>query len=97
MDWIVRQAEGHQASMERATEWINNRTFELLKEEFNPSDIENVIETLQDTSDERWATIKEYCDNRDFEKFGKALWCLVFDYMEQGAEHRAEMEYSKGP
>ena len=96
MDWITRQTEAHEASKEMATEWINDRTFELLKEEYNPAQIENLIEVLQDTTDEKWATIKEYLENRDFEKFGRALWCLAFDYMEQVAEHRAEMEYARG-
>ena len=96
MDWIVRQAEANEASKEQATEWINERTFELLKEDaYNPSNLKNFVEAIDEASDEKRAQLREYLENRDFEKFGRAAWCIAFDYMEAHAEHHAEMEYSR--
>ena len=78
MDWIVRQAEANEASKEQATEWINERTFELLKEDaYNPSNLKNFVEAIDEASDEKRAQLREYLENRDFD------YTIVKDILEE--------------
>lgn len=95
MDWIVRQAEANEMSNEQAMNWIQERASELMKDQYSPYDLFNLTEAIDQADTETREKLKEYMQQRDFEKFGRAMWAVAFDYMENFAISQAEMEYSR--
>lgn len=54
---------------------------------FDPMDLDNFQEYLQDATAsvqgfEKWQNLREYADRGEWEKFGRAIYYLVHDHIE---------------
>jgi hypothetical protein len=73
---------------------IDERTWELMKKgaEYDPNDASRVAEALGDLDAERANALQAMIDTGDYEKIGRKVMMLAFDYMERFAKDAAENE-----
>jgi hypothetical protein len=73
---------------------IEERTWELMKAgaEYDPNDASRVAEALGDLDKERADALQAMIDTGDYEKIGRKVMMLTFDYMEKFAKDAAENE-----
>ena len=73
---------------------IDERTWELMKKgaEYDPNDASRVAEALGDLDAERADALQAMIDIGDYEKIGRKVMMLAFDYMERFAKDAAERE-----
>ena len=73
---------------------IDERTWELMKKgaEYDPNDASRVAEALGDLDAERADALQAMIDTGDYEKIGRKVMMLAFDYMERFAKDAAERE-----
>jgi hypothetical protein len=73
---------------------IDERTWELMKKgaEYDPNDASRVAEALGDLDAERADALQAMIDTGDYEKIGRKVMMLAFDYMERFAKDAAESE-----
>jgi hypothetical protein len=73
---------------------IDERTWQLMKAgaEYDPNDASRVAEALGDLDAERADALQAMIDTGDYEKIGRKIMMLTFDYMEKFAKDAAENE-----
>jgi hypothetical protein len=73
---------------------IDERTWQLMKAgaEYDPNDASRVAEALGDLDAERADALQAMIDTKDYEKIGRKIMMLTFDYMEKFAKDAAENE-----
>jgi hypothetical protein len=73
---------------------IDERTWQLMKAgaEYDPNDASRVAEALGDLDAERADALQAMIDTGDYEKIGRKIMMLTFDYMERFAKDAAENE-----
>ena len=72
---------------------IEHRTYELMKtKEFNSYDASNIAEALSELDRNSAESLQEILDTRDFEKIGRKIWAMTYEYLEQHAKTKAENE-----
>ena len=73
---------------------IDERTWQLMKAgaEYDPNDASRVAEALGDLDAERAEALQAMIDTGDYEKIGRKIMMLTFDYMEKFAKDAAENE-----
>lgn len=79
--------------------YIEDRACQLLNTEaYDPTDPENFSAAILKAvnSQEEMETLKDYCDQREFEKLGRMIWVWSYDYCEAKAEAKAAEEYDSG-
>ena len=79
-------------------EKISDRVKEYMSEGslYDPYKWENFSETIYSAKQEEVNSILEYSKNKEFEKLGRAIWCLVLEGMEKEAENKAADDYNNG-
>lgn len=77
--------------------YIEQRVDELMDEsDFDPSDVGHMAEAISEASKEDQETIRDYIEQKDWEKLGRKLYCMTYEYMEHFAESRAQSEVEQG-
>ena len=76
---------------------IFERTKDLMTEGalFDPYNWENFSNTIYEAKKEEVECILDWAKNKEFEKLGRAIWCLVHEAMENKASEKANDEYEK--
>lgn len=78
--------------------YMEGRVDELMSsgQECDPDNVDNITEALSECSKEDADTLRDYLAQKDWEKFGRKVWAISFDYMERRAESYAQDEVSAG-
>ena len=78
--------------------YIEDRVDELMSdgEECDPSNFDNMVEALSEASVEDRETVKDYIDQKAWDKLGLKMWSIAYDYMEKRAESYAQREVQNG-
>lgn len=76
-------------------EWIRCRTESLLEDDYDPNAFDNFCEAISEASPDEIETLQDYLEQREFEKLGRALWCIALEKMEAQAEAQAIKDYFK--
>lgn len=73
---------------------IDERTYQLMKDgaEYDPNDASRVAEALGELDADKAAALQAMIDTKDYEKIGRKIMMLTFDYMEKFAKDAAENE-----
>jgi hypothetical protein len=73
---------------------INERTWQLMKvgAEYDPKDSARVAEALGEISPDDVKALQDCIDTGDYEKIGRKIMMITFDYMERYAKDAAESE-----
>jgi len=66
---------------------------ELLKGDYNPDSFDNFVEALSEVDQEQIETLEDYIEQREYEKLGRALWCISLEYWEKQAQDKASEVY----
>ena len=63
---------------------FDSKVADLLRNDatLNPADQTNFVEALSCLTDEQWATVKDYIDQKDWAKLGLKLHNISYEYME---------------
>ena len=77
-------------------EYIEQRVFELLKTELNPTDICHIAEAISEAGELEQATIIDFVNQKNWEALGRKLYFISYEYMEHLAVSRAEHEIQQG-
>ena len=73
------------------TDEIEHKTYELMKTaEFNSYDASNIAEALSELDRNSAESLQEILDTRNFEKIGRKIWAMTYEYLEQHAKTKAE-------
>ena len=77
--------------------YIEERVPELMKEEdYDPTDTGHMAEAISEASEEDQATIRDYIEQKAWDKLGLKLFTMSYDYMENFATHAAQREVEQG-
>jgi len=77
--------------------YIENRVAELMDEEdYDPSDVSHMAEAISEASEEDQQTIRDYIEQKAWDKLGLKLYTMTYDYMENYAESTAQREVQQG-
>jgi len=77
--------------------YIENRVAELMDEEdYDPSDVSHMAEAISEASEEDQQTIRDYIEQKSWDKLGLKLYTMTYDYMENYAESTAQREVQQG-
>lgn len=76
--------------------YIEERIPELMKEEYDPADTSNMAEAISEASDNDKETIRDYIEQKAWDKLGLKLYTMTYDYMEKFAESAAQREVERG-
>jgi len=73
---------------------IEERTWQLMKvgAEYDPKDSSRVAEALGEISPDNVKALQDCIDTGDYEKIGRKIMMITFDYMERYAKDAAENE-----
>ena len=71
---------------------IAERTWELMKDKFNPNSSGAVAETLGEMSVDTAAALQDAIDTGNYEMIGRKIMTMAFEYMENYAKKVAEYE-----
>ena len=73
---------------------IEERTWELMKAgaEYDPNDASRVAEALGELDTDTAKALQDCIDTGDYEKIGRKIMMITFDYMERYAKDAAENE-----
>lgn len=93
-DRWLEQPYQDQCDMDNALEEIEQ---ELLEGEYNPNHFDNFVEAIAEASQDNIETIDDYMAQREFEKLGRALWCISLEYWEKKAKDKSPEVYYNGP
>ena len=80
-------------------QYIERRACRLLNTEaYDPVSPDNFAEAIQKAcnSEEEMETLRDYSDQREFEKLGRMIWVWSYDNCEAKAEAKAAEEYDSG-
>jgi len=77
--------------------YIENRVAELMDEEdYDPSDVSHMAEAISEASEDDQQTIRDYIEQKAWDKLGLKLYTMTYDYMENYAESTAQREVQQG-
>jgi hypothetical protein len=76
--------------------YIEERTYELMKDEYDPSDVGRMAEAISEASEDDQETIRDYIEQKAWDKLGLKLYTMSYDYMEKFAESAAQREVEQG-
>jgi hypothetical protein len=77
--------------------YIENRIDELMDEdEFDPSKVSHLAEAISEASEDDQQTIRDYIEQKAWDKLGLKLYNMSYEYMEHFAECRAQREVEQG-
>jgi hypothetical protein len=76
--------------------YIENRIDELMYEEFDPSDAGHIAEAISEASEDDQQTIRDYIEQKAWDKLGLKLYDISYEYMERFAELTAQREVEQG-
>lgn len=78
-------------------EYIEQRVFELLKEEdYDPINVSHIAEAISEAKEVDQQIIRDYIEKKEWDKLGLKLFCMSYDYMERFATSHAESEVQQG-
>ena len=77
---------------------IFERTKDYMREGelYDPYKWENFSETIYSAKQKEVDSILDWAKNKEFEKLGRAIWCLVHEIMEESAKEQAVRDYDNG-
>lgn len=77
--------------------YIEERVPELMKtEDYDPTETGHMSEAISEASDEDQAMIRDYIEQKAWDKLGMKLFYMSYDYMEKFAESAAQREVENG-
>jgi hypothetical protein len=77
--------------------YIENRVDELMDEEdYDPSDVAHIGEAISQASEDDQQTIRDYIEQKAWDKLGLKLYTMSYNYMEEYATSAAQQEVSNG-
>jgi hypothetical protein len=77
--------------------YIEGRVPELMNtKDYDPSDVGHMAEAISEASSDDQETIRDYIEQRAWDKLGMKLYTMTYDYMEKFAESTAQREVSQG-
>jgi hypothetical protein len=77
--------------------YIENRVDELMaSKDYDPSDAGHMAEAISEASADDQETIRDYIEQKAWDKLGLKLYTMSYDYMEKFAESAAQREVSNG-
>jgi hypothetical protein len=77
--------------------YVDERSAELLKTTYNPCNIHNFHEAIQeDALYQHKEQIEKAMQERDFLTLGRIIWSDVFDHWENNANNCASEEFNQG-
>jgi hypothetical protein len=71
---------------------IEERTWELMKKDFNPKTSSAVAEALSELDVDTANSLQNAIDSNNYEYIGRKIMSIAFDYMESFAKEAAENE-----
>jgi hypothetical protein len=78
-------------------EYIDNRVYELLKEEdYDPTDVAHMAEAISEADEATQQTIRDFIEQDKWQELGRKLFCLSYEYMEKFATSQAQHEIQQG-
>ena len=79
-------------------ELINDRTNELMSQGqiYDDCSFDNILEFIGSATTEEVESMEEHLRNKDFEKFGRLVWSISYNYCKKFAEDTACSEYEDG-
>jgi hypothetical protein len=77
--------------------YIENRVSELMKtSDYDPSDISHMAEAISEASKDDQDLIRDFIEQKNWDKLGLKLFYMSYEYMENFAEKEAQREVSNG-
>jgi hypothetical protein len=76
--------------------YIEERTYELMKEEYDPTDVGRMAEAISEASEDDQEIIRDFIERKEWDKLGAKLFYMSYDYMEKFAESAAQREVEQG-
>lgn len=77
--------------------YIEERVPELMQtKDYDPSDTSHMGEAIAEASAVDQETIRDYIEQKAWDKLGLKLYCMTYDYMEKFAEAQAQREMEQG-
>ena len=74
------------------TDEIEERTWQLMKKEYNPKTSIAIAEALSELDVDTAQALQDAIDTGDYEQIGKKIMSISFDYQEKLAKQVAEFE-----
>lgn len=96
MDYDLHYVECVYLDMDRKAEKINARVDELMQHSYDPNNAQNISEAISQATEEEHQSIAEYAFKRDYEKLGRLIKCISYEYHEKMAQEIAEHEFNRG-
>lgn len=77
--------------------YIENRVPELMTtKDYDPADVSHMAEAISEASKEDQETIRDFIEQKAWDKLGMKLFYMSYEYMEKFAESEAQREVSNG-
>ena len=78
--------------------YMEERIDELMsrQEECDPDNLDNLVEALSEASTDDRETLNNFLANKEWDKFGRKIWSISYEYMEKRAESIAQHEVEQG-
>lgn len=76
--------------------YIEERISELMKEEYDPSDVGHMAEAISEASENDQEIIRDFIEQKAWDKLGAKLFYMTYEYMEKYAESAAQREVEQG-
>lgn len=76
--------------------YIEERVIELMKDEYDPSDVGHMAEAISEASTDDQEIIRDFIERKEWDKLGAKLFYMTYDYMEKFAESTAQREVENG-
>ena len=94
--WLTTDTEAERYAA--AEDIIEERVKYLVNHDSNYDNtlFENFSEDIYSATTEQAQSIEEYLRNKDFEKLGRLMWCISFEYREKRAQIQANKEFENG-
>ena len=75
---------------------LDERISELMKDEYDPSKTSNIAEAISEASANDQEIIRDFIENKAWDKLGAKLFYMTYEYMEKFAENHAQEDLSAG-
>jgi hypothetical protein len=77
--------------------WLENRVDELMEEEdYDPTSVAHMGEAISEASEFDQETIRDYIEQKAWDKLGMKLYTMSYEYMEGYAQSTAQREVEQG-
>lgn len=77
--------------------YIENRVPELMTtKDYDPADVSHMAEAISEASKEDQETIRDFIEQKAWDKLGMKLFYMSYEYMEHFATSEAQREVSNG-